>query len=66
MVNNIQRLLQATQDQGFLVFFSPHYYYPHDHKWEFGGTLKKLMHSIGMFDRAGALTLDGFEGSGAD
>jgi len=25
-----------------------------------------LMHNIGMFDRAGALDLEGFEGSGAD
>ena len=28
--------------------------------------IKKLMHKIGMFDRKGALDLDGFENSGAD
>ena len=30
------------------------------------GTLETLMHAIGMFDRPHALTLEGFEGSGAD
>ncbi len=32
----------------------------------FSGPLEKLMHKIGMFDRKGQLTLDGFEGSGAN
>jgi nicotinamidase-related amidase len=45
---------------------SPHYYYPTDHGWKFGGALEQLMHSIGMFDRENALSLEGFEGSGAD
>lgn len=45
---------------------SPHYYYPCDHEWHFGGPLEKVMHSICMFDRKGPNTLDGFEGSGAD
>jgi nicotinamidase-related amidase len=44
----------------------PHYYYKHDHAWEFEGALEALMHQIGMFDRPGALDLTGFEGSGAD
>jgi hypothetical protein len=26
------------------VFVSPHYYFPHDHRWEFGGTLEQKMH----------------------
>ena len=30
------------------------------------GALEKLMHSIGVFDRKGALTTEGFEGSGPD
>ena len=30
------------------------------------GALEALMHKIGMFDRAGQLSLKGFEGSGAD
>ncbi len=65
-VENIERLFKAAKDAGIPVFVSPHYYFPTDHGWEFVGTLEKAMHSINMFDRKGALNLDGFEGSGAD
>ena len=65
-VDNIEQLFIAAKGAGMPVFISPHYYYPHDHKWEFEGTLEKTMHSIGMFDRPGPLNLDNFEGSGAD
>ncbi len=65
-VANLEALLRAAQEAGVPVFVSPHYYYPNDHKWQFGGALEALMHSISMFDRPGALTLEGFEGSGAD
>lgn len=65
-VDNIERLFAAAKAAGMPVFISPHYYYPHDHKWQFEGTLEKTMHAIGMFDRPGPLSLDDFEGSGAD
>ncbi|MDF2235086.1 cysteine hydrolase [Albimonas sp. CAU 1670] len=65
-VDNIERLFAAAKAAGMPVFISPHYYYPHDHKWAFEGTLEKTMHAIGMFDRPGPLSLEGFEGSGAD
>ena len=39
---------------------------PYDHEWAFGGTLEEKMHELGMFDRKAPLSLDGFEGSGAD
>lgn len=65
-VANIGALLETAKAKGFQVFVSPHYYYPTDHGWKFGGALEVLMHNIGMFDRQGALSLDGFEGSGAD
>lgn len=65
-VENIDRLFRAAKDAGLPVFISPHYYYPTDHGWEFGGALEKVMHSIDMFGRKGALELDGFDGSGAD
>ena len=65
-VGNIERLFKAAKASGTTVAISPHYYYPTDHGWNFGGPLEKLMHKIGMFDRKGALTVDGFEGSGAD
>lgn len=65
-VENIEALFKAAKEKGLPVVISPHYYYPTDHGWKFEGALEKLMHSIGMFDREGPLTLSGFEGSGAD
>ena len=65
-VENIERLMVAAKDAGMTVAISPHYYYPTDHGWQFEGPLEKLMHTIGMFDREGALTTEGFDGSGAD
>lgn len=49
-----------------LVFISPHYYYKHDHQWVFEGPVEKMMHENGMFERAGQLSSENFEGSGAD
>jgi len=65
-VENIDRLFKASKANGFEVFISPHYYYPTDHGWNFVGTLESVMHEINMFDRSGALSLEGFSGSGAD
>lgn len=65
-IENIDRLFAAAKGAGVQVFVSPHYYYPQDHQWKFGGALEVLMHKIGMFDRKGPLTQDGFAGSGAD
>jgi len=65
-VENIGALLAAAKEAGMMVVISPHYYYPSDHGWKFGGPLEKLMHAIGMFDRPGPLSLDNFVGSGAD
>jgi nicotinamidase-related amidase len=65
-VEHIEELLKAAKQVGCEVFVSPHYYYPTDHGWLFGGTVEKMMHEIKMFDRKGALTIEGFAGSGAD
>ena len=65
-VENIDTLFKLAKARGIPVFVSPHYYYPTDHGWKFEGALEALMHKIGMFDRAGALSVKGFEGSGAD
>jgi nicotinamidase-related amidase len=65
-VENIERLFKAAKDNGFEVFISPHYYYPTDRGWKFGGTIENVMHDIKMFDRSGALSLKDFSGSGAD
>lgn len=65
-VENLDRLFASAKQVGLPVFVSPHYYYPHDHGWQFEGALEALMHKIGMFDREGPLSTRGFEGSGAD
>ncbi len=65
-VKNIEALLKAAKANGIPVFISPHYYFPTDKGWKFEGSLEKLMHNLGMFDRAGPLDLSGFENSGAD
>ena len=65
-VGNIEALMKTAKSSGIEVFISPHYYYPTDHQWAFGGAVETMMHSINMFERQGPLTLSGFDGSGAD
>jgi len=65
-VENLESLLKAAKANDIPVFISPHYYYPTDKRWHFEGALETLMHAIGMFDRDDHLSLDGFDGSGAD
>jgi len=55
-VENLDRLFSAAKDNGMPVFISPHYYFPHDHKWLFEGKLEEMMHEIGMFDRKAPLS----------
>lgn len=65
-VENIGQLFATAKELDIPLFISPHYYFPHDHKWEFEGALEQLMHDIKMFDRPGPLDTKGIEGSGAD
>ena len=65
-VDNLERLFETAKAAGMTVAVSPHYYYPHDHEWSFGGPLEKLMHEIGMFDRESPMRTEGLDGSGAD
>ena len=65
-VEHIEALFKTAKANGYDVFISPHYYYPTDQGWRFGGTVEKMMHEIRMFNRGGILNLDGFRGSGAD
>jgi len=66
VVENLGRLFDGAKRADIKVAVSPHYYYPSDHSWGFGGGVEKLMHDICMFDRASPVSLDGFENSGAD
>ena len=65
-VDNLERLFRAAKSSELPVFVSPHYYYPHDHRWRFEGALERLMHDIKMFDRPGPFDVTDFAGSGAD
>jgi nicotinamidase-related amidase len=66
-IENTEALLRAARDGRYPVFISPHYYFPSDRKWVAGsGALETLMHDNGVVMRSGPLTLDGFDGSGAD
>ena len=66
VVPNLGRLFHAAKDAGIVVAISPHYYYHWDHTWKIQGPLEVFQHQIGIFDRKGPYTLDGFRGSGAD
>jgi nicotinamidase-related amidase len=65
-VEHIEALMDTGKTCGYDLFISPHYYYPTDRGWQFGGTVEQMMHQINMFDRDGALSLTGFPVSGAD
>ena len=65
-VANIETLFILAEKYNIKVFISPHYYYNHDHTWKFEGALELLMHNISMFDRGDQLSVEEFEGSGAD
>lgn len=63
---NLLKLFAASKKAGITVAISPHFYYPYDNTWKFGGPAEVFQHSIGIFNRKGPLTLEGFAGSGAD
>ncbi|MFO0874136.1 MAG: cysteine hydrolase [Phycisphaerales bacterium] len=65
-VENLARLFSAAKAQGYGVFISPHYLYPHDQAWRFGGAIEKAMLADKEFFRPDPLGVDGFAGSGAD
>jgi nicotinamidase-related amidase len=65
-VENLERLFRAAKGQGFGVFISPHYLYPYDQKWRFGGAVEKMMLEGKEFFRPDPLSVQGFPGSGAD
>lgn len=66
LVPHLGQLLAGFKKAGLPVAISPHYYYPHDHQWGFEAPAETVQHKLGMFDRQGALTLQGFKDSGAE
>jgi nicotinamidase-related amidase len=65
-VQHLVDILAAAKDAGFGVYISPHYFYPTDSTWLFNGPLESDEFRTQTFARSGALTLEGFTGSGAD
>ncbi|AMV37886.1 cysteine hydrolase [Planctomyces sp. SH-PL62] len=65
-VENLERLFMAAKEGDYGVFISPHYLYPADQAWGFGGAVEKMMLESKEFFRADPLSLEGFTGSGAD
>lgn len=65
-VENLARLFEAAKGHDFGVFVSPHYLYPHDQAWQFGGLVEKMMLQGKEFFRPDPLGRDGFLDSGAD
>ncbi|KQY60890.1 isochorismatase family protein [Ensifer sp. T173] len=66
VVANLGRLFEAAKAADIVVAISPHYYYHWDHSWKIQGPLEVFQHKVGIFDRKGPYTQDGFRGSGAD
>lgn len=66
VVPHLGQLFAAAKRAGMVVAISPHHYYKWDHTWKVQGPLEIFQHEVGIFDREGPYTLDGFEGSGAD
>ena len=54
-VENIERLLRAASRANMLVAISPHYYYPSDHRWGFGGPLERFMDRCGVSESEGPI-----------
>jgi nicotinamidase-related amidase len=65
-VEHLVEIFTAAKANGFTAFISPHYFYPTDHSWLFNGPLESDELRTNTFSRTGALSLDGFTGSGAD
>ena len=65
-VENMERIFVAARDKEYLVFISPHYFYPTDNTWKINGPLEADEFRTHTFARSGPLDLTGFNGSGAD
>lgn len=65
-VENLDRLFAAAKRLQFPVFISPHYLFPFDQAWRFGGIVEHMMLDSREFFRPDPLRLDGFANSGAD
>jgi nicotinamidase-related amidase len=65
-VAHMEEIFRTAKAGGFEVFISPHYFYPTDADWKVADPLEADESTLHSFARRGALTLEGFTGSGAD
>lgn len=65
-IENLDRLFRIAKEREYGVFVSPHYLYPHDQAWRFGGAVESSMLSENEFFRPNPIGDQGFAGSGAD
>ncbi|HUE13139.1 MAG TPA: cysteine hydrolase [Planctomycetaceae bacterium] len=65
-VEHLAHLFTAAKDRDFAVFVSPHYLYPYDQTWQYGGVVEKMMLDGKEFFRPDPIGDEGFSGSGAD
>lgn len=65
-IENLASLFAAAKNGEYGVFISPHYLYPHDQAWQYGGAVEKMMLDDKEFFRPDPLGIEGFAGSGAD
>jgi len=64
-VANLIRLFKAAKAASISVVISPHFYFPYDSEWKYGGAGEIVMHH-GWFARKDPLSVEGFKDSGAD
>src|SRR4051812_32054474 len=55
-IENIERLFVAAKEQDFAVLVSPHFLYPYDQAWKFGGANEKSMLETKEFFRPDPLS----------
>lgn len=65
-IENIETLFKLGEKYNIPVFISPHYYYPKDREWKIKGAMGEFIAQAQLFDRKNSLSLENFEGSGAD
>jgi nicotinamidase-related amidase len=65
-VEHLAELFTSAKDRDYGVFISPHYLYPHDQAWQYGGIVEQMMLHDKEFFRPDPLGREGFLDSGAD
>src|ERR1700756_2351827 len=58
-VENMLRIFEAAKAKDYLVFISPHYFYPTDDGWHMNGPLEADEFRTRTFARTGPLDLTG-------